>query len=65
MLLAVLQQTAEKVAADEGLCPQRLNSLLKNSLQVPLGLKPWSDKKGFIAVLKTLRYPKSEFFTKL
>jgi hypothetical protein len=37
------------------------NSLLKNSIQVPLGLKSPDRNEGFIAALKTLRHPESGF----
>src|ERR1035437_2053100 len=37
------------------------SSLLKDSVEMPQGLKPSKTKKGFIAALKALRHPKPSF----
>ena len=63
MLLAVLLQAAEKVAAEEGLCPQRLNSLLKNSLcapQSPSAAKATTEDRTLIAAVNRCATQKQE-----
>ena len=63
MLLAVLLQAAEKVAAEEGLCPQRLNSLLKNSLcapQSPSAAKASTENRTLIAAVNRCATQKQE-----
>jgi hypothetical protein len=45
--------------------PQRLGSLLKNSLARPQGAEALSEKKGPYRSAKSAAPPKSEFFSKL
>jgi len=45
--------------------PQGLNSLLKNSIQVPLGLKALTETKRFYRSVENAAPPKIGFFSKL
>ena len=47
------------------MCDHGLNSLLKNSVQTPQGLKALTEQNHFIAALEALRHPKTSFSAKL